>query len=57
MMKTHLPVCTPVPRRNWTEPDTVTALKSAIDSYVAAHRIDPDRIYIGMSMGGTVSGT
>ena len=42
------------PGKNWTDPDTVTALKSAIDSYVAAHRIDPDRIYIeGMSMGGT----
>ena len=34
------------PGKNWTDPDTVTALKSAIDSYVAAHRIDPDRIYI-----------
>lgn len=42
------------PGDNWTDPDTVTAVKQMIDDYAAAHRIDTDRIYIeGMSMGGT----
>lgn len=42
------------PGKNWTDPEVVTAVKEMIDSYVASHKIDPDRIYIeGMSMGGT----
>ena len=42
------------PGNNWTDPETVTAVKKMIDDYVASHAVDPDRIYIeGMSMGGT----
>ena len=42
------------PGNNWTDPETVAAVKKMIDDYVASHAVDPDRIYIeGMSMGGT----